>query len=185
MSGLGHYRNSTPSMKNWEPVYLNHFNVVLTPPAAVGNWEFVIENVTNIGGLEVDKQPAVVEQKFKGHTRTYAGSKPEQTYVDITLSFEVNLDDSNSMYVFKALREWCDLIYDPLTGEMGLKSEYAGGPMQITLFNKRGGIFRKYKFPVVFPVTALPAIELDHDSADIYKIENFTLRADYWDDTIA
>jgi hypothetical protein len=143
-----------------------------------------MENVIKVGGIEVNKQPSPVIQKYKSATRSFAGGIVEDTSINITLDFEVNLDDSNSAYVYKALRKWCDLIYDPLTGRMGLKKDYSGGPLIINYFNKAGDIFRQVKAPVVFPTTPITPIESDFTNNDIYRISGFTLRADYWEETI-
>lgn len=171
-------------MQKFEPVYNAQFEVLLTPPAAVTGWTLVMENVIKVGGIEVNKVPAVVEQKYKSAKRSYAGGIIDDTSINITLDFEVNLDDSNSAYVYKALRKWCDLIYDPLTGRMGLKKDYTGGPLIINYFNKAGDIFRQIKAPVVFPTTPITPIESDFTNNDIYRITGFTLRADYWEETI-
>ena len=184
MAGLPHYRNSSAAMQKFEPVYNAQFEVLLTPPAAVTGWTLVMENVIKVGGIEVNKVPAVVEQKYKSAKRSYAGGIIDDTSINITLDFEVNLDDSNSAYVYKALRKWCDLIYDPLTGRMGLKKVYTGGPLIINYFNKAGDIFRQIKAPVVFPTTPITPIESDFTNNDIYRITGFTLRADYWEETI-
>ena len=184
MAGLPHYRNSKAAMQKFEPVYNAQFEVLLTPPAAVTGWTLVMENVIKVGGIEVNKVPAPVIQKYKSATRSFAGGIVDDTTINITLDFEVNLDDSNSAYVYKALRRWCDLIYDPLTGRMGLKKDYTGGPMIINYFNKAGDIFRQVKCPVVFPTTPITAIESDFTSNDIYRITGFTLRADYFEETI-
>lgn len=184
MAGLPHYRNSQAAMQKFEPVYNAQFEILLTPPAAVTGWTLVMENVLKVGGIEVNKLPGVVEQQYKSAKRSFAGGMVDDTTIDITLDFEVNLDDSNSAYVYKALRKWCDLIYDPLTGRMGLKRDYTGGPLIINYFNKNGDIFRQVKAPVVFPTTPITPIESDFTSNDIYRISGFTLRADYWEETI-
>lgn len=184
MAGLPHYRNSTAAMRKYEPVYLAQFEIQLTPPPAVSNWNLVMENVLKVGGVATNKLPAVVAQKHKSANRSFAGGMVDDTTNDVTLDFEVNLDDSNSMYVYKALRKWCDLIYDPLTGRMGLKKDYTGGPMIINYFNKNGDIFRQVKYPVCFPTSPLPDLELDFSSNEIYQITGFTLRCDYWEETI-
>ena len=183
-TGLPHYKNNTAGMNKYEPVYLNLFDVTIVPPAAVSGWELVMEHVEKVGGLEVEKlPPSGVEQKYKGATRRYANALPESTTIDVTLDFSVNLDDKNSMYVYNALRSWCDLIFDPLTGSMSLKKDYAGGPMVISIHNRKGEIFRQYKMPVVWPTTPLTAIDLDYSTGSgFYTIANFTLAADYWED---
>jgi len=184
MAGLPHYRNSKAAMNKFEPVYLAQFEVTLQPPPAVTDWSLVMENVLKVSGVDLNKLPAVVEQKYKSAKRSFAGGMNDATTADVQLDFEVNLNDANSMYVYKALRKWTDLIYDPLTGRMGLKKDYVGGPMIINYFNKNGDIFRQVKFPVCFPTSPLPVIESDFSSNDIYKISGFTLRCDYWEETI-
>lgn len=184
MAGLPHFRNSQAAMNKFEPVYLSQFEVLLTPPPSVGGWDLCMEQVGKVSGLEVNKQPAAITQKYKSATRSFAGGSVDDTSITVSLDFEVNLDDSNSMYVYKALRKWCDLIYDPLTGRMGLKRDYCGGPMIINQFNKNGDIFRQLKFAMVFPVSALPVMDIDFASNDIYRIAGFQLKADYWEETI-
>jgi len=184
MAGLPHYRNSKAAMNKFEPVFNAQFEILLTPPAAVTGWTLVMEQVTKVSGVEINKQPDQVTQTYKFAKRTFAGGSISDTTVKISLDFEVNLDDSTSAYVYKALRKWSDLIYDPLTGRMGLKKDYVGGPMIINYFNKNGDIFRQVTAPVVFPITPLPAIESEYTSNDIYKITGFQFQADYWDETI-
>jgi len=185
MAGLPHFRNSTAAMNKFEPVYLSQFEVIITPPPSIAaGWPLVMENILSIKGLEVNKVATTVEQKYKNATRSYSGGVPENTTIDITMDFEVNLDEQNSAYVYKSLRRWCDLVYNPLTGRMGLKRDYVGGPLIINYFNKAGDIFRQIKAPMVFPTTAISAIDTDFASNEIYKITGFTLRADYWEETI-
>ena len=188
MANLPHYRNSTAAMNKFEPVYLNLFEVTIQPPAGLSNWttSLLMEQVIKVGGLDVDKvPPAGVQQTYKGWTRSYANAKLDQTFVDITLDFEVNLDDTNSMYMYKGLKAWCTRIFDPLTGTMSLKSDYAGGPMTIQAYNRVGKEFRQYTFDVVWPTTNINAIEWDYASTDKFTITGFTFRADYWNDVSA
>jgi hypothetical protein len=184
MAGLPHYRNSQAAMAKYEPLYNAQFEVLLTPPPAVGGWDLVMEQVLKVDGVDINKLPEVVEQKYKSAKRSFAGGMNDNTTVDVSLTFEVNLDDNNSAYVYKALRKWTDLIYDPLTGRMGLKRDYTGGPMIINYFNKAGDIYRQVRFASVFPITPLPVIGSDFNDNDIYRIDTFTFRADYWEETI-
>lgn len=178
---LSHYRNSRASMQNEEPVYLNQFEVSLVAPQGLNAGDLLIQNIKKISGLEVDKMPATVEQFYKQASRRYAGTKPESTSVDITIDFEVNVNDANSMYVYKILRQWCNLVYDPLTGRMGLKREYIGGPLTISVHTKAGDVIRQLTFPVIFPMSQLPAMELDYASEEIWTL-TITFAADYWND---
>ncbi len=180
MAGLPHYQNSLFGINNYEPVYLNQFEVLITPPGPVLGGQILVQQVTNLNGLEVDKTPAPIEQRYKFAVRNYAGAKPDRTVFDLSLSFTVNLNDANSMYVFKTLRQWTDLIYNPLTGAMGVKRDYIGS-IVISVFNKQGDVFRRITCKDCFPTSPLTVMELDYQATDIYNV-TMTWAVDYWDD---
>lgn len=161
---------------------MNLFEVLLTPPPSVNNWEYVMENVKTVGGLDVEKTPGLVEQIYKGAKRRYSGAMPDSTTADISMSFEVNLNDSNSMYVYKGFRKWCDLIFDPLTGGMTLKKDYVGGPLIITVHNRAADVTRQYTFQVVWPMQSLGMMDLDYSTGTTIWSLDILLAADYWGD---
>lgn len=183
---LPHYKNSKAGMNNYEPVYLNLFEVTIVPPTGIdpgagqNGQNLLMEQVLKVSGLELDKNPGVVEQHYKFAKRRYAGSKPETTTMDVVIDFEVNLNDANSMYTYKTLRQWNDIIYNPMTGAMGLKRDYVGSGL-ITMFNRAGDIFRRVRIPAWFPMTALPPMELDYQSTEVYQL-SITFAVDYWED---
>jgi len=180
MAGLPHYQNSLYGINKYEPVYLNQFEVIITPPGPVLGGNILLEHVNSVSGLTVDKNPDSIEQKYKFATRNYSGAKPGQTGFDLELNFTVNLNDANSMYVFKTLRQWTDLIYNPVTGAMGLKRDYTG-TIVISIFNKQGDVFRRITCRDCFPTVAINAMEMAYDSTSLYEI-NMTWAVDYWDD---
>ena len=180
MAGLPHYQNSLFGINKYEPVYLNQFEVLITPPAAVLGGPILVQQVTSITGLGVDKTPAATQQKYKFAVRNYAGAKPEQTVFDLTVNFTVNLNDANSMYVFKTLRQWTDLIYNPLTGAMGVKRDYTG-TIVLSIFNKQGDVFRRITCRDCFPISPIGAMELDYAGTELYDV-SLQWAVDYWDD---
>jgi hypothetical protein len=187
MGLLPHYKNSKAGMEQFEPVYMNLFQVSLIPPPGVTVWdkELIIENVTAVKTMNVEQLPGEpVQQNFKGHKRSYAGSYVSNTSVDVSIDFEVNINNDNSMYVYKALRRWCDLVRDPLTGAMTPKLSYASKQslMTVHLYKKNGDIVRTWIYPSIFPSSTLPAMDLEYGSGNIYKISAFKFRADYWED---
>lgn len=186
MAGLPHYKNSKAAVNNWEPVYYANFEVMITPPAGISDWDLVMENIISVGGIDLTKGfPTPKYQKYKNYPRAFVGGAITDPTQEIELSFEVNLNDANSMYVYKAIRQWCNLAYDPLTGKMGLKKEYSGGPMTIVQFNANGDIFRQLTFPNVIPGSMVKGPdEYDWSSEDIFKVEEWKLIATYWDETI-
>lgn len=185
MGLLPHYKNSIAGMEQYEPVYQNLFQISIIPPPGVTIWdkELIIENVIDVKGLAVEQLPKEVQQTFKGHKRTYAGSVVDQTSIDIVINFEVNLNNDNSMYVYKALRRWCDLVRDPLTGAMTPKLTYASKQslMTIHLYKKNGDIIRTWIFPSIFPNKPLPEMNLDYTKQEVYKA-TMSFRSDYWED---
>jgi len=189
MAGLPHFTSAKAAVSLYEPVYLNQFEVIIQPPAAVSNpagnagRSLLVENITQISGLEVDKTPAPVEQFYKFARRRYAGAGVEQTGVKLRINFQTNLDDNNSNYVHKTLRQWSDLVYNPLTGAMGIKSNYAGGAyVLVSIFNKQGDVFRRMKFLNCFPTKAIDPIPLSYENVGGLYTISAEFRADYFED---
>lgn len=189
MAGLPHFSSAKAAVQLYEPVYLNQFEVIIQPPAGVtleqgnGGRSLLVENVLSVSGLAVDKNPSPIEQRYKFSKRRYAGGAPDDTGVKVRIEFETNLNDNNSNYVFKTLRQWSDLIYNPLTGAMGIKSTYAGGTyILISIFNKQGDVFRRVKLMNCFPVDQIKSLDLDYTNGTTpYKIA-LSFRADYFED---
>jgi hypothetical protein len=69
MAGLPHYRNSKAAMNRYEPIYNAQFEIQLTPPPSVSPWSLVMEQVLKVDGIETNKQPGVIEQKYKSAKR--------------------------------------------------------------------------------------------------------------------
>lgn len=190
MAGLPHYNNSKAARNNYEPVFLNQFEVLITPPSAVtlANVRFNGESIMTqqvksvTGSLAVDIQPgAPVTQYYKFAERRYAGGEPSTSDVQFSVAFEVNLDENNSMTMYKILRQWSDLIYNPLTGAMGLKRDYIG-QMVISIFNKQGDVFRRITLNNCFPIEPLTPMNLDYEGGDtLYRLDT-SWKSDYWQD---
>ena len=190
MAGLPHFTSAKAAVSLYEPVYLNQFEVIIQPPAAVSNpagnagRTLLVENILSISGLEVEKTPTPVVQTYKFANRRYASGAVDDTGARVRVVFETNLDDNNSNYVHKSLRQWSDLVYNPLTGAMGIKSTYAGGTyILVSMFNKQGDVFRRIKFLNCFPIDAITPMPLSYDNpGGMYQI-TATFRADYFEDT--
>lgn len=187
--GLPHWKNSRAAQELYEPVYLNLFTIQIALPPGVGsseeNTNLLLENVQNITGLLSHSFPtSPVAQQYKWAARRFAGAKPDVTTMDIGVTFEVNLDRTPSAYVLKTLRKWCDLVYDPLTGRTGLKADYVAPWMLVTMYDRAANPFWQWKCYYVFPMSQIPAPELGFMNEEIYRIENFTLACDSWDESI-
>jgi hypothetical protein len=189
MAGLPHFRNSKAAVNLYEPLYLNQFEVLIQPPPAVSNplglanRTLLVENIIDFSVASVDKNPGLTTQNYKFAQRRYAGGAVEQTGVEVTINFETNIDDNGSNYVYKTLRQWHDLIYNPLTGAMGLKRTYANQTyMLVNIFDKEGNVYKQIKIFNCFPNKEIDAYSLEYtNGTNLYKI-SAKFRGDYFDD---
>ena len=175
---LPHYTQARASSQRFEPIQPNLFEVTVFSPLG-DDTGLILEQVKTIGGLN-NLNPSIdaVAQKYKFADRSYA-SMPGQTFVDLTLNFTLNLNEANENYIYNTFRNWYKLIYDPLTGEMGLKKDYVGS-MIVVQYNRAGDIFRKITLKDVFP-TGQPDFvdELSYETPDPVEL-TMTYRCDHW-----
>lgn len=184
MASLPHFKNSKAAVEKWEPVYTNLFEVTILPPPGVGGGQLLLEHVNTISGMDTEKGQEPIEQTFKTAKRSFLSSVPTETVVNLSINFSLNLNDNNEMYIYKTLRDWKRLGYNPLTGEMGLKKDYSDAQIIVTMFNRQGDIFWQRTFYDVFITSDLPAFDLDYSSGDPLAMD-VTFRSDWWQDTMA
>ena len=193
LNGLSHFTTSRVSKSLDEPVYKNLFTVELQLPAGVGadneTVNLLLEGIQKVSGLDTAKVPGVTMQKYKSSDRSFAGAGPENTFLEVKFDFEINVQRNNgkpALTQLKALRRWTDLIYDPITGRMGLKADYVAPQCVITLHDKAYNPLYIWTLYNVFPTSNITAIDLDYSQkTEAYKVTDFTLRCDYWKEEIA
>jgi len=176
--GLPHYNQSRVSNQKYEPIYPNLFEVTMFSPLG-DDTSLILEQVKTVSGLNA-LNPSVdpVGQKYKFADRSFAGM-PGQTFVDIGLTFSLNLNEANENFIYNTFRKWYKLQYDPLTGTMGLKKDYVGS-MIIVQYNRIGDIFRKITFKDIFPTGSLEWLdELSYETPDPAEL-SMTFRCDSW-----
>lgn len=182
---LPHYSNDQTSRsgRQFEPVQANLFEVTILPPAGVSDAPLALQHINSIAGLELYKEVAAVEQKYKFSTRSYAGM-PDATTADVTVNFSLNLNDANQAYLYKSMRQWYNNQYDPQTGSMGLKKDYVG-TIVIVQFNRAGDIYRTVTLEDCFITSGLPFTnELSYDAAEPATLE-VGWRCDTWKEVLA
>lgn len=198
LMGLPHFKTSRVSMEMYEPVYLNLFTVEFQLPKGLtgtggisdDDKNLLLEGVQNVKGLDTNKNPGVAQlQHYKFADRSFAASGTDQTFIDVTMDFEINVRGSATgapdMYTLKILRRWNDLILDPLTGRQGIKVNYVAPTVTVTMHDKANQPFWQWTLYNVFPTKNLPVPELDYSKkTDLYKVTGYTLRCDYWDEVM-
>lgn len=183
MAGLPHWKNSQAAINYWEPVFQNQFLITITPPAPASSGNstaLLVEHVVSVDGIP-EILPATVEQRYKFAQRSFSASRPENTIADLTIKFTVNLNTTNDMYIYNALRAWADLHYNPLNGRQGLK-RFQVGSIAIQMQNKAAETFRTFNFNPCIMNGPLSAIKLDYTATELYEI-TAKWRADSWNET--
>ena len=189
--GLSHFRNSRVATSLWEPIYQNQFSVQLVPPMGLEDRSdervnIILEGVQSVGTIASSKGSPVVEQKYKFATRSYAGAVPENTTIDLQIQFALNLSYDNGTpesYTYKFLREWTDLVYDPLTGRQGLKKDYVAPSMTVTAHDRSGVGWQQWVMYYIFPTTPCPNINLGYQQTQLFE-GSMTFRCDWWDECV-
>lgn len=179
---LPHFTQSEQSVNLDEPVYQSLFIAVVTLPASIQNGDtqkHLTAQLKSISGIVIDPGSDVVEQKYRGATRSFAGGVPSTTTVDLSLNFNLNLNGQNQLETYKLLQAWNTLIHNPLTGVKGLKKDYVGS-ISLAAYNRAGDIFMQADFPVAFLSGGLPEFSFDAEANDIISLDGITFRADYY-----
>lgn len=168
MAGLPHFDNSKAATEYYEPLFLNQFEVIITPPSTItNNVDLLVEHVKKISGLPELTGVKTVEQFYKFAKRTYATGKPAKTDAQLDIEFEVNLNEENDMYVYNIMRAWGDLTFDPLNGRQGLKKDYVG-QIYVAIFNKAQDIYREFRFTPSYLTDPIGDMKLDYTGEGIY-----------------
>ena len=197
LMGLPHFKTSRVSMEMYEPVYLNLYTVEFQLPKGLtgtggvsdDDKNLLLEGVQKVGGLDTNKVPGAMLQHYKFADRSFANSGTDTTYIDVTLEFEVNVRGSAAgspdMYTLKMLRAWNDLVYDPLTGQQGLKVDYVAPSVTITANDKANQPFWQWICYNVFPTSNLTVPDFAYSNkTNLYKVSGYTLRCDFWDEVM-
>lgn len=180
MATLPHYSQIKAAVAREEPVYNNLFDITFQLPASISNGEILTQSANSVtlpGGPEI----GTVTQQYKYTKRTYL-TFPQNTTFDTEIKFNVNLNETNSPYVFKKLMELYKLGFNPATGETSLKQDYSF-TMTVDAHNKIGEIYRRVVFKdcIVKSVSTQSLSWADTDS--IFEA-SLSVLANYWEDAI-
>lgn len=176
---LSHIKNSQSGRKAWEAHVDSLFKVTFIPPTGVTNSEILTEQVRSCTGWK-QPGPGNVQQKFMQASRNYASTEVDNTQ-EITMSFELNLNDTFQNFVYNTMSEWRSKVFNPLTGERGLKKDYIG-TIIVESFAADGTIYWTRTLYNVWPKDDQSGIgQNDYDSADPVKLEQVFI-ADWYEE---
>lgn len=176
----------------WDPAHNSIFEVTFSLPKAVSDAGFkdeyitlLQEHVTEVGGLDaLQKTPSAGSQKFMGVDVSYLNPYLDNTYADITVTFNLNIRNNTDNYILKLFKAWATVCYD-LHGHVarGLKADYVCEQVSIAVANRDGSVWKNVDFKDVF-ITAITGLDsLSYGNNDAAQLQ-VTFRADYWDETL-
>lgn len=176
---LSHIKNSEAGRNAYEAHVDSLFRVTFIPPATITNQYLLTEQCISATGWK-QPGPEPVVQKFMQASRNYASTEVEQTQT-ITCTFELNLNHQLQNYVYSLIKQWRALVFNPLTGERGLKKDYIG-KIIIESFAANGDIYWVRTLNNAWPSGELTSIgQNDYSAAEPVKLEqNFT--CDWYDE---
>lgn len=180
---LPHFSNILSHNTNAEAVYKALFELTFDLPPILGrsitDVQLMLENARNIT-LPLTPDIEVQTQRFKFSTRAYV-TLPTQTHVaDLSINFNLNENDKNSVFIWNILKAWYDLAWNSQTGETHTKSEMIGNII-VNQHNKKGQVIRRVTY-VNVQMVGVSEIELNWDSPSEILECSAKFIADYWED---
>lgn len=180
---LPHFNNIMSHNQNIEPIYKALFEITFELPATLGassdELKLLLENARNIT-LPLTPDIEVQTQRYKFSTRAYA-TLPSETHVsDLNITFNLNENDKNSVFVWKTLKRWYDLVWNSQTGETHTKREIIGS-LIVNCHNKKGKVIRRVEYKNV-QLVGIQEWEMSWDSPTEIMECSAKFIADFWYD---
>jgi hypothetical protein len=167
-----------------EVVYLNLFEVTFILPVilqAQGRDPILLlENATkislgNLTSFDINN----VQQRFKYSTREFL-TTPTKTSGELTIPFQVNVNQQGSMETWATMKSWYDLVFNSQNGALHYKSDLIG-TIIVNQHDKKGVVLRRVTFQNC-QLKTLTGWDLDWSSNSIVESVEGTFVYDYFID---
>lgn len=179
---LPHFSNIRSHNELWEPIYQNLFEVNFILPLILQaeNRDPVLM-MENCKKVNLPLTPAIgnASQKFKFSDREFLLT-PDKTSVEVNLEFNINQDDTNSVFVWNTLKRWYDLVWNSQTGETCYKKDIVG-TIVVLQHDKKGVVIRRVVYNNC-QIKEVGGFDLDWGSNGIFESVAANFIADYWED---
>lgn len=176
---LSHTKNSEAGKNAYEVHTDSLFRVTFIPPAGVSSSYLLTQQCISATGWK-QPGPENISQKFMQATRNYASNDVDQTQ-EITMTFELNLNNNLDNYVYDIISDWRSLVFNPLTGEKGLKKDYIG-TIIVESFAANGDIYWTRTLKQAWPKGNLDSIgQNDYSQVEAVKLEQVFI-ADWYEE---
>jgi len=195
--GLGHFTNVDTARFIWEPLFKSLFEITIDlPPLVTANIpgdirKILLENATSVP-LPAYPKIEVKPQRFKYSTRIYP-TLPGQTHltdqqIKFNLNESVGVRQNESgvapgvVPVFRAIKDWYDLIWNNETGQLNYKGNLVG-TVTIDQHDKEGLVVRRVVWHNAF-ITGFSGWDEGLNWESVTEIHDLTasFALDYWED---
>lgn len=195
---LAHFTNVMTANSIWEPIFKGLFEVQIDlPPLVASNLGadirgLLLENATSVP-LPTYPKFTPKEQRFKYSTRVYATLPGETHLTEQTIKFNLNQvvptpNNPSPGYVvgkvpiFRAMKDWYDLIWNNETGQLNYKVNTMG-TVTIDQHDKEGLVIRRIIWHNAF-LTGWSGWDGDLSWDSTGDIQDLTasFAVDYWED---
>jgi hypothetical protein len=184
--GKGTHDGIGPGFNMDEVVYLNLFEITFTLPTilqaqgSVREPLLLLMNATKVDLSNLTQfDIATKEQRFKYSTRQFL-TTPTKTSGEITIPFQVNVNNAGTMETWATLKAWYDLVYNSQNGSLHYKQDLVG-TIIVNQHDKKGVVLRRVSFQNC-QISKLTGWALDWASNDIVNNVDATFIYDYFID---
>jgi hypothetical protein len=168
-----------------EVVYLNLFEITFILPVilqAQGRDPLLLlENATKAPDFSplTDFSIGNQQQRFKYSTREFL-TTPTKTSGEISIPFQVNVNQSGSMETWTTLKAWYDLVFNSQNGSLHYKSDMIG-TIIVNQHDKKGVVLRRVTFQNC-QIKKIGGYQLDWSSNNIWQDATADFVYDYFID---
>ena len=131
-----------------EVVYTNLFEITFILPVILQAQKrdaiLLLENATKISMNLTEHDVAEKVQRFKYSTRAFYAT-PTKTHGNLSIPFQVNVNNNGSMETWNTLKAWYDLMFNSQNGSLHYKSDLIG-TIIVNQHDKKGVVLRRVTF---------------------------------------
>jgi hypothetical protein len=187
---LPHIQNTQSGREKSDPMHGAIFEVYFTLPEAIASSftedsATLTEQVVSVTGLDaLQKTVQAGSQKFFGVDVSFLNPTVENTYAELTITFNLNIRNATDAWVLKIIKAWEKLGYDLADGSRTLMRDYCADNLRIAEANRDGTVWRSYIFHKVMLTNVTNIDELNYTNNEARTLQ-VQFRADYWDEDLA
>jgi hypothetical protein len=138
-----------PGTQPQEPVFKNLFEVTFVLPTILQTQGrdavLLLQQATTFDLSITNKTLATSKQRFKYSERAFINAGPPDTTADISIKFNVNVNNQGSMETWNILRAWYDLGWNSQNGYLHYKADTIG-TIIVNQHDKKGLVLRRVTF---------------------------------------